>query len=458
VIGARYRPWRGRGFARAAGNKLVSAGWRTPSRRALLGTIIGSAPGFLLPFAATTGFGAGRITDAYFFALSIANFVAVVYENVLQANVTPVLQSERVGGHSHFMAAVRRIIVQSTGAAAVTYVLVGGVTAALAVSARANWTASERHTCLVLMAYFAVYVVASTATAALASGLFALGDFFVPIASMALRSLVPLVGLAITHRGVSGIELFGILMCVGEALRAAFLARRLALKARSLPPGIAKPTVGVWKTGIPHAVSLVGALANPVIDRLVAAPLGPGSVTVLELGEKVFYAPLTALGSLFVIVAGVRWTEHSLRGGEALGADFRRTMRRAVILGGATAALVVGGALLISVVAGKTFAGAPTGEFVTITALLLLGLPAGLAMSLSSRLLTATRRTRILPLFALLGVTLNVGGDLLGSQLFGLEGIALASTVMRFCSALLYLAVCRNLLRTPLTAEVPTSL
>jgi peptidoglycan biosynthesis protein MviN/MurJ (putative lipid II flippase) len=395
----------------------------------------------------TQRFGAGRITDAYFFAFSIATFISAVYEGVLQANATPVLQSEKAGGTAHFRAATRRIVFQSAGAATVTYAVVAGVLAIYAFDARANWTVSERHTCLVLMGYFAFYVIASAATSVLAASLYALEDFFVPIATMALRSLLPLGGLLALNDGVEAIEVFALLMCAGETLRAGVLSARLSRRARALAAGVARKTVSVWRTGIPHGVSMVAAVANPLIDRLVAAPLGPGSVTVLELGERIFYAPLMALSALFVLVAGVRWTEQTFGSADQLSADIRRTLLRAALLAGSIAAVLIAAVGILQLLASSRFAGAPTGSFASVTIYLLLGLPAGLIIALSARLLTATRRTLVLPLFAVLAITLNVAGDLVGAHLLGIRGIALASTAMRCGSALLYVLVCRRMLR-----------
>ena len=45
---------------------------RRPSTRALTGTLVGNAFGFVLPFAVAAHFGVGRVTDAYAFGLAIA--------------------------------------------------------------------------------------------------------------------------------------------------------------------------------------------------------------------------------------------------------------------------------------------------------------------------------------------------------------------------------------------------
>ncbi len=420
---------------------------RRPSSRALLGTIVGSAPGFILPFATTGHFGVGRLSDAYFFGLALATFVALVYEGVLQANVTPVLQADKLGGAEHFRATTRRVMVQASVAALLSYALVGGVGGVLAVNARSNWTPTERHTALVVIALLTFYVLASTATAILASGLYALQDFFFPLGSTAMRSLTPLVGLLFLGHGAGDIELFALLLCVGELARGLILARRLFVKSRPLAVGRARETVGVWKTGIPHAASLVVAIANPLVDRFFAAPLGTGAITVLELGEKILYAPLTALTSFFVLVAGVRWTEQSFDDGSELGRDFRRTMLRAMALATFAAALVAAVVLAISFLSGSHFAGARTSRLLPVVLLLLLGLPGGLMIALGSRLLSATRRTRILPVFAVVALTVNVIGDFVGSRLWGLNGIALGSTVVRYGNTLLYLVVCARVLR-----------
>lgn len=446
-----------RGSASAARRRIRSQS-RRPSGRALAGTIAGSAPGFLLPFAITGHFGVGELTDAYFFALTLATFVSVVYEGVLQANVTPVLQAHRLGGTAHFRRTTHRLLLQSTGAAAITYAFVGGLGGFLLVSRRTHWPPAERHLTLMLLAVLALYVLASTVTGVLAAGLYAVEDFFSPLASMALRSLVPLAGLVFIGTNSQSVVALAFLLCAGETVRGIILGVRLHIKTAGLRDGVPKDTVGVWKTAVPHAAAMLVAVANPVVDRLVAAPLGTGSVTLLELGERVLYAPLTALSSVFVLVAGVRWAELAADRAPQLHDDFRRTMSRAALVATGAAVLVSLVILIAARVGGPVLAGAQTDELVPIVLVLLAGLPGGLMIYLGARLLTATRQTRLLPMFAAVGLVVNVVGDVFGAQLFGILGIAAASTAWRYGNTVLYLVVCGRLLsRTfaPDTEEPP---
>ena len=66
---------------------------RRPSIRALAGTLCGSAPGFVLPFAVAAHFGVGRTSDAYVYALSIATFGLTLSISVLEPNGLPLAQS-----------------------------------------------------------------------------------------------------------------------------------------------------------------------------------------------------------------------------------------------------------------------------------------------------------------------------------------------------------------------------
>jgi peptidoglycan biosynthesis protein MviN/MurJ (putative lipid II flippase) len=80
------------------------------------------------------------------------------------------------------------------------------------------------------------------------------------------------------------------------------------------------------------------------------------------------------------------------------------------------------------------------GSFVLTFQVFMLGLPAALSAALSLRLFLAYKRTDMLLLYATILVVVNVVGDYLGATLLGVEGIALASTVVRYSSAALYLA------------------
>lgn len=408
---------------------------------------MGSAPGFILPFGISAHFGVGRLTDAYFLGLAMANFAASLFDGVLQANATPVLQNEKRGGRVPFLAAVRKILRQACAASTLSYLALGLAGGILLVGHRSGWTATQRHTCVTVAAILILFVSAVSASSVLSAALYALGDFMTPTSTAALRSVVPLGGLAFIGHDARAVAMLAALMVAGELLRVLVLFGRLRTCCRTLRPGRRGTTVGLWRTAIPHGVSMLVSTANPVVDRTFASPLGPGSVTLLDLGEKVLYAPLTALASLFVIVAGTRWGEIGFHEPAWLRRDFRRTMAlatgAAALTVVAVAAIVLGGGRFV----GSRFAGANTAEVQMIVLLLLIGLPAGIVLSLGSRFIAAIRQTWVLPLFAVYGFSVNIACDAVGAHLMGVQGIALASSVMRWGDATLYLIVCGRFLR-----------
>jgi peptidoglycan biosynthesis protein MviN/MurJ (putative lipid II flippase) len=190
------------------------------------------------------------------------------------------------------------------------------------------------------------------------------------------------------------------------------------------------------------------AAASPIVDRGVAASLPAGAVTLIDLGEKTFQVPFTIIATSLVLVAGTHWASILTSDVPALRQHFRRTIIRGtlvclVLLIGTCAALAV-----LAALAGSTFAGAPTGRLIAIIALLLAGLPSAFIISAGSWFLASTRSTYLLPWFAVCSFTTNLLFDVFGARWFGVEGIALASTVYRCVTASLYLIVIHRLLKT----------
>src|ERR1700758_4285376 len=93
----------------------------TATGRALFGSIIGSVPGVLLPFAIAIKMHVGRLTDAYTFSFGIALFAAALLVGVLQANCVPVFQRLKVSGARPFRQAVARTAKQTLAVALGVY-------------------------------------------------------------------------------------------------------------------------------------------------------------------------------------------------------------------------------------------------------------------------------------------------------------------------------------------------
>lgn len=416
-----------------------------PAARALAGTLLGSGPGFLLPFLITASVGLSRETDAWFFALALATFATGLLTVVLEANSLPVAQRQAEVGRaalSAFLARTTRQAALVAGGCYLVVVLVGAATLEL----RAGWSASDRLLALAVVLALAPYVLITACCSVTAAGLYAFGDFFVPMASQSLRALLPLALLAVV--GGSEVALIGVAlaMAVGEGLRLLLLRRCVRRRMAGLAEGVAGPPAEVWATALPHAVSMVVAAAVPVVDRLVAAPLPTGSVTLIDLGERAFYAPMLAIMSSVVLVAGAEWARLGTDDAVRLRAAYRRALRRGAFVAVAAALLVAAALEVACAVAGDTLAGVPTGALRAIVLIFLIGVPGATVAALGARLLTSTRTTRLLPWFALGTFGLNLVADLGGAAWLGVDGIAAASTLTRTASAAVYVVVCGGLL------------
>jgi peptidoglycan biosynthesis protein MviN/MurJ (putative lipid II flippase) len=431
---------------RGALSRRLSVG--SDRTRALVGTLLGSAPSFVLPFVITAHFGAGRLTDAYFIGLGFAVAVAELCNGVVGPNAVPVLQNEKRAGTQALGEALKRIGLQATAATAGLYLAVGFVGGYLLIGGQDSWTAAERRVGYAVIVILLAFVVMAAAATVLSAALYALGDFVRPTLSVSFRSVVPLAGLSFFDTGNSAmLAVAGLLVC-GETLRVGYLWRELRRRLVAVGRvGARREAPGFWRTALPAGLSQLVANANPVIDRAFAASLGAGAVTVLDLSERVLYAPMMALLAFFVPVAAVRWGELGVEGSSEIAVDFWSTIKLAIALSVAVIVVGVVATQAVGGVAGDRVFGAPVGQLQVLIAILLAGLPAGLLIALAGRLLTSLRRTALFPAFAVVGVVVNVVGDFVGVALLGLEGIALASTITRWATAAAFLFVCRRELK-----------
>ncbi len=433
---------------------------RRATGRALIGTIVGSIPGFILPFAIAVHFHIGGLTDVYVFSLSVAVFAAGVFAGVLQANVLPVLQRMKQFGRAALVKRLERIVVVSTVVVLLLYALVA-LTAVTYTVHRSNWTAQQHELMWMTTAVLGIFVVASSINSIISAGLNALDRFLAPAATQVVKSLAPLVALPFLPRNASGLFTIACLVALGELVQTGFLRAQLS-RALAVVPDVPRPArsareLPLWRVATPHGVSLFIAAASPLIDRTIAATLSAGSVTLIDLGERVFFVPLTIISASLVLVAGTHWASMLTSDIPHLRDHFWRTITRGGALSVGLVIATVVPLVACAGFAGRTFAGAPTGELVAITALLLAGLPAAFVIAAGARLLASTRTTYLLPWFAVCSLGFNTLFDILGARWWGVEGIALSSTLYRYLTASLLLLVIDRLMNTHFRGLFPTA-
>lgn len=415
--------------------------------RSLLGTVIGSAPGLLLPFAISAYFGVGTLTDQLAFAVALVTFVTALFDGTIQAAAIPTIEYERRVGRQQLRAALRRLFLVLPATGIAIYVLVVVLGLLLAPHGEQDGGVSSSW---VLAGTFVLFLVASVVSSVASAVLFVTGRFFAPMASAAARSIVPLVGLLLLPTDEHGLVAIAALMGVGETLRAISLGVAARRATRELEQQTVTPPTGprprAVSMAIAYATSLIFAGLVPVMTRGAAGGLAPGSTTVFDLSEKLVYVPATAVSAMFVVVAGARWSRlHHDAPGELIR-DYWRTIRLSSLIAGSGGVVLLLGLVLATLLAGPTLAGAPSDELRLTVAILILTLPAGVISALSARLLGALDATRPIPIIGVASLVIAGLGSVLLGPLLGLAGIAGSLVLARLCSAGAFVVMSRTAL------------
>lgn len=428
------------------------------SRSALIGTIIGSALGFIFPFALTASFEAGPLTDTYLFAYGFAIFGSTILAGVMEANFLPLITG-RLSAGTH---AVRRYVVRTalqTVLFAALICAVVFVVAYLMVQSQGDWTAQQRNISIACIGIFAVFVACAGVNGVLSASLYSLGDFFSPTGSTALRALAPMLALPILAPSYGAVIVLAALVSLGEAARTAVLAARFVQRSRGLEgTKTFGETPPLWINTLPHMLNMAVLTTSPIVDRAFAARLDEGAITVLDLGAKLLFVPITGFMAVLVLVSATRWAKLLRDEPGGLATDFWRTIRKSVYLTVLAGGLMMAGLVGLAVVTpGDRIAGVDEASLIGIAGCLMLGLPAAVISGLGGRLMTTTRQTKYMPAMAVLAVTVNGVGDYIGSMTIGVYGIAMATTVTRYSAASFSLYICWRILRRQAAASSPAN-
>lgn len=414
------------------------------------GTLLGNATGVLLPFLITIHYGSGRVTDGYFLATASASFVvlltsatesvSVIYfarlrardgfvgRDEANADLDPPLDPGLVAG---------QLLRRSALCSALLLVPVYLATAFFIVP-NGGFAELDERSILQLLLVLTPLPIAAAASSVLSASHYAHGRFALATSTTGLRSLAALL---VVFGGRSHLPLAFVAsaLTVGELVRFGLLLRYLPSarpRLRDIVTG--SPLEGFWRTAVPSLLGMAIIGVNPLVDKAVAAGTGAASITTLELAEKLFYVPTILFGGMIASVLSSEWaTLHARTGSRReVGVSYWRAQR--VVLGGAFAltALALAVVGLFGAAAGRLIGMDDGRQFAIVLAVYLTGLPAAFFVEVSGRLITTLRVNVILPWLAGSALIVNIVLDLAGRALFGLAGIALATTLVRIGSAL----------------------
>jgi hypothetical protein len=403
--------------------------------------IVGSLPGFTLPFAAALVLPAGQ-SDLLLLALSVGITPAIVVSSAVE--LTTVAEFGRLLGQDLGPTpATLRSFHMRIARFAVT--LTALVVPALVVAYASR--SPDRPTFLLLACAVAATPVVAGIASTLSGECVARGAPVVPIAVQAMRSFVPAV-LLLLFPGAA-LVVFAVMLPVGEGVRALVLGvavRRLRLRQAGEDRGELTP-YGLVAQSLASGVTQLG----PAVDRVFLSSATEGDISSYEMSDRLMYAASQFFTMTFIFRRVAAWAQLP-----AMAAERARLMLRgdARTLGGLAVVLTVGSVAvcLAALVSGLLPSDWRTG-FVW-GSLVMLSLPAHLFNVVGTRLLVIGRKQHMMLWIATATAILNAALDGLFYFFFGSIGIIVSTVVLRWTMAGVYLYLLRTVVPATIGREV----
>ena len=385
----------------------------------------------LLPLVVAWLFGATAVTDALFWTFSVVLFLGGAFSSALEVVAVP--WANRKQG------ALAMDAWLSAPAVAACALGFAGVAILLALN---GWLMSSGHVLTSASSKLAeTYLVQSALAivfmmlAGLWSGvLLARSRFLSAAGALSVKWWSILV--AVVALGYFGQTAYlGLAFLLGEVLRVFALLPHIWAEvtgARSFRAWRDAVLDFPWGQFAFSFLAFVSLHVNPIVDRMMASWLGDGSVSLFEYAWTINLAPAMIFTSGYLIIWYSEISDKLGRDSRVGLADNLRRMRASVYRYSAIAMgmVVVPMALIISI--GPSIGNLAAENVVTVcwlTMALVLGLPFTLLNASYFRLLTAFGQTSAV--FATVGVkiVLNIIGNVLLIERFGLMGLAFSTVI-----------------------------
>ena len=382
-----------------------------PIGTATAANIVGRSANVAIALTVITRCGADNLTDQFFLNMAIAFFFFGPVSNAVTTATTPLLISGKLDITS------RTICLAGVSCTALL------CTAAVCCNHLSGYPAPVYILAIALMSGAGV-------ANGLATGIhYAQESFFLPGVTWSLR-LIPLLLMAVAGSLENRLAWLAVGIGLADWLRLGILVRGPIPSRFHGSPHALRTLVRTFPSyGKVIAASVIMGL-NPIIDRMIAGLSGPGAVSILEAGERI-YMMLASVGTIGLMSVLLTRLSHEVAGNE-LNANWSRTIRLAAVWNGFW--ILIGAAVGYWGLAWWLEASAPLTSADAQVAqqvfwCYLSGLPAfALGLTYLKRL-QALQRWWVMVGASVLSVAINIPASLILRQWMGVPGIALATTL-----------------------------
>jgi Na+-driven multidrug efflux pump len=399
---------------------------RNRNTKNLGAAVIALLPGFVFPFVLPLVVGEG-LSDTYFLAVSIALTLTNVIGNAIELNTVAVYGKALAANTQPASVEMRRYTRR-----VVTFAVIATATVAPVLFTIYFLGAHDKLTFTPVAAIAAVTPLLAAFTSVLSGTLIARGRSAFAVVMQAPRAGLPLL-VAVAIPQVSLIHL-ALSFVTAEILRLAVLA----LAVNKVDKTGSRSTERLSTRGMTwQSLSAALAQGGPVTDRLFLSPT-VGAVTAYELADKLFFSAVQFLNFGYLLRRVGMWARLPGLPRREATAIVRRDFTRLFI-----GALCLAGLGICATLAANSWGVLPVSwsRGVWWSAILFVSLPFTMISMAAGRLVIIAGRQRILFWMSTLTLVGNATLDAAFYFAFGVDGIPIATVILRILAAAIYVVV-----------------
>jgi putative peptidoglycan lipid II flippase len=417
----------------------TTSGLIAASTRATLASLAGSAPGFFIPIGIAAVFGASAGTDAFFIALAVSSFIANTLGATTPQTAIPFLIQ---------VIRERRDVGRFLGEMTVVLLALATIptlAANVGVPWYLQWADPEEGLLKQLLWGFVPYVVFAVVAGIYSAALNAQHAYVRVAASPALRSLIVLAALLMAP--LVGVYALILGYVTGEMVRAGYLLRTWAKehRVRYLAWPRRDSVFEFPRSALAQMVGSGMLAFVPLVDRVAAARLGPGSVSLLDYADRLWQVPLGFVMSGLMVTTLSHWSERLYRGGSVRSLSASTVRLASALFAVLTPIAMIFGLwrrpLIGLVFRSSSLTTAEVDLLADTLAVLVAATPAYVAGLTYTRAFLVLKRSDWLLLMGVLQLIAKVGLNTLLGPAFGLVGIGLATALTYGVSSLVLVAI-----------------